>query len=95
MFRKKLRAKGQTDHSIENRTMHVAYAHGQEPGNYVSGNFESARRFHKFSSFFQVHKVPSGIESGPAKNIVFYERDELKFHGHAPKRGHMEINFFD
>jgi AAA+ superfamily predicted ATPase len=95
MFRKKLRANEQTDHSIENKLMHVVFAHGQEHGNYVSSKSYVIIFRLIYGFCFKVHAVPSGVETGPAKNIAFYQRDELKFHGHASKRGFAQINFFD
>lgn len=41
-----------------------------------------------------VHSPLSGLEKENAGNSEFYQPDELKYHGHAPQRGALQLNFY-
>lgn len=41
-----------------------------------------------------VHFPPSGLEKQAASNKEFYQADELKYHGHSPQRGALQLNFY-
>lgn len=40
------------------------------------------------------HNPLSGLEKEKAENAEFYQPDELKYHGHAPQRGALQLNFY-